>query len=528
MKKYITVAGLLIFGCNVLAQKPNWQNLDLNKDSVFGISTEKVYSTVLKDKHLHKVIVAVIDSGVDTAHEDLRANIWTNQGEVPGNGIDDDHNEYVDDIHGWDFLGVEQGKEDITYLAEQNKDFYDSLSMGSIPLSYRVGYRKHKEISEAYYGHIQQLQTLITNLESNQSLLDTILQKIGKKVLILEDFLIYKARNEDEKGVIKKIVADMPNYKDFAAYRKIEIDTLIQMAKYHLKQGLNMKFSTSSTERDKDGDGNVASDATGLVDNINSTGLHGTHVAGIIAAVRDNAIGMDGVASNAEIMVLKTNGNIRELRDATLAKAIRYAADNGAKVINISMGKYYTWDKAVVDDAVKHAMEKGVLIVSAAMNNSRNIDKDTVYPNKYYETGGIAKSWIVVGASGPHDDSTLAAAFSNYGKNSVDVFAPGVGIYSTLPFNHYASWDGTSMATPVVSGLAALIWGYYPDLTAEQVKDIIVESVRKINHKVYVKDEAGNIVLVPFSSICSSGGIVNAYNALLIAEQYEEAKVKLK
>jgi subtilisin family serine protease len=521
MKKYMILAGLLIIGCNILAQRPNWQNLDLNKDSLFGISTEKAYSTILKKRHLHKVIIAIIDSGVDTAHEDLRANIWTNQGEIPGNGIDDDHNGYIDDIHGWDFLGAEQGKEDITFLAEQNKNLYDSLSLGIIPVNYREGYHKHKEMSDIYYGHIQNLQTLIGNLESKQLLVDTILQKIGKKVPNLEDFLKYKALNEDEQVVIKKIVADLPNYKDFPEYRKMQIDTLIQMAKYHLEQGLNMKFSTASSERNKDGDANVNSDATGLVDNINSTGQHGTHVAGIIAAVRDNAIGVDGVASNAEIMVLKTNGNIRELKDATLAKAIRYAADNDARVINISMGKYYTWNKPAVDEAVKHAMEKGVLIVSAAMNNSRNIDKDTVYPNKYYETGGIAKSWIVVGASGPHDDSTLAAAFSNYGKNSVDVFAPGVGIYSTLPFNHYASWDGTSMATPVVSGLAALIWGCYPDLTAEQVKAIIMESVRKVYHNVFIKDEGGNSMLVPFSSICVSGGIVNAYNALLLAARYK-------
>jgi subtilisin family serine protease len=270
-----------------------------------------------------------------------------------------------------------------------------------------------------------------------------------------------------------------------------------------------------------EGNGNVHNDVVGLVSAVNNTGQHGTHVAGIIVGQRDNGVGPDGIADNAEIMVLKTNGNIRELKDETLARAIRYAADNGAKIINISLGKYYTWNKPLVDQQVKYAMHKGVLIVTAAMNNGRNTEKDTVYPNRLYTDGETAKAWIVVGASGPSDDITLAAPFSNYGRTTVDVFAPGVSIYSTLPGNTYASWDGTSMAAPVVSGLAALIWGYYPRLTAEQVKEIILRSVVKVTHDVTIKDSDGNYRNVPFSSICVSGGIVNAYNALQLAATYK-------
>ena len=130
-----------------------------------------------------------------------------------------------------------------------------------------------------------------------------------------------------------------------------------------------------------------------------------------------------------------------------------------------------------------------------------------------------ASSWIEVGASGWKDNDELVANFSNYGKISVDVFAPGVGINSTIPGSKYKVEDGTSMASPVVAGLAALIRSYFPSLTAVQVKDIILNSVTKVNHKVKIKDGIGNSKKVMLQDICVSGGVVNAYNAILLAEK---------
>jgi len=247
---------------------------------------------------------------------------------------------------------------------------------------------------------------------------------------------------------------------------------------------------------------------------------HGTHVSGIIGAVRDNTIGIKGVADHVRIMAIRVVPDGDE-RDKDVANGIRYAADNGAKVINMSFGKGYSWNKQAVDDAVKYALSKDVLLVHAAGNDGKDLEKETNYPTRVYADGsGLADAWIEVGASGPDDDSTLVAPFSNYGKAKVDVFAPGVSIYSTTPGSHYANHDGTSMASPVVAGLAALIREYYPKLKAIQVKDIIMRSVVKPTHTVTVMvDGAPRQVML--SDLCVSGGVINTYQALQLAETYK-------
>jgi subtilisin family serine protease len=207
-------------------------------------------------------------------------------------------------------------------------------------------------------------------------------------------------------------------------------------------------------------------------------------------------------------------------RDKDVANAIRYAAANGAKVINMSFGKSYSYDKKAVDEAVKFALSKDVLLVHAAGNDNNNTEVELNVPNRAYEDkSGVAGAWIEVGASGPKDDETLKASFSNYGKTSVDVFAPGVAINSTTPKSTYGEHDGTSMAAPVVTGLAALIRSYYPKLTATQVKEIIMKSVVKISHNVVITD-GDTKKEVPFADICVTGGVVNAYNALQLAATY--------
>ncbi len=239
----------------------------------------------------------------------------------------------------------------------------------------------------------------------------------------------------------------------------------------------------------------------GLVFNPNLTAFHGTHVAGIIGADRNNREGMNGIADNVKIMTLKIVGNVRELREKNLAAAIRFAVDNGARIINMSFGKPYTLYKKLVDDAVSYALKKDVLLILAAGNNAENLDEVPHYPDPVNKA-----NWMVVGASSLKDDESLKASFSNYGQKSVDIFAPGVNIYSTVPGSKYQSWDGTSMAAPVVSGIAALIREYYPAFTAAQVKEIIMQSVVK---RDILKDK------------CVTGGVVNAYNALRLAATYK-------
>ncbi|HEY5368677.1 MAG TPA: S8 family serine peptidase, partial [Hanamia sp.] len=251
---------------------------------------------------------------------------------------------------------------------------------------------------------------------------------------------------------------------------------------------------------------------------------HGTHCSGIIAAVRNNGIGMNGIADNVRIMMVRAVPDGDE-HDKDIANAIRYAVDNGAEVISMSFGKGYSPQKQWVDDAVKYAKSKDVLLIHAAGNDAKNNDSTFNFPNPVYQDkSGIAPNFITVGASGDPTNGGFTASFSNYGKKTVDVFAPGVNIYSTIPVgNKYAKYSGTSMATPVVAGVAALILEYYPDLSAEQVKYVIDNSVEPITEKVKLP---GTDSLVNLSDICISGGEVNAYNAVKLASTLKGERTK--
>lgn len=493
MKKWISVKVLSLLFFSSFAQKHNWQHLDLKTDSFFGISTEKAYRELLIKKKPAPVIVAIIDSGIDTAQEDLKPVLWTNE---------------TDGAHGRNYLGFEKGREDVTNLARSKKSFYDSLSYGPVPELYRADYQAFRKISREYTNHVEGMQMLVVKLKSASVSLREILEKIGKPNPGAQDFASFSSTDADDAYTAKLISRDIPHYKDLADYKKHEIDDIQAMAEYHLNHGLRLQ--EDNTYEDRSGGNNindVQNEALGLIPDQNYTAYHGTHVAGIIGAKRNNKVGIDGIADNVQIMMLKVVGNIRELRDENLAQAIRFATDHGAKVINLSFGKPYTWNKKAVDDAVKYAMHQDVLLVHAAGNAGEDLDNQPHFPNPVYLDGkGRMEAWIEVGASGPKDDSTLVPFFSNYGKESVDVFAPGVQIYSTLPFNQYAFFDGTSMAAPMVAGLAALIREYYPSLNAKQVKEVIMKSVVK---RDILKDK------------CATGGIVNAYNALKLASTYK-------
>jgi subtilisin family serine protease len=491
---------LIIFCFNhtAFAQVVNWQNLDLEKDAVFGISTEKAYSELLKGKKPQHVIVAIVDGGIDTNQEDLKTVIWID----PKTGG-----------HGWNYIDAETGREDVTNLTNRKKKLYDTLTYVEVPENSMAEFTVHNLVAPALESKIATMQDLVTEFDTIQIMVKSILAKINKQNPTFSDFYNYKAKGKNEAELIKRIIKRLPLYPDWKSYQFSEITDIRDKAVYHLAHGLNPENAEKDTAT---GDADVSPDKLGPLQDPNLGSYHGTHVAGIIGAVRNNGIGMNGIADDVKIMMLKTIGNLRELRDKSLALSIRFAVDHGAKIINMSFGKPYTWDKKDVDDAVKYAMKKDVLLIHAAANDGKDIDHEPHYPNSVFiGKQKRAGAWIEVGASGFKNDSTLAASFSNYGKKDVDVFAPGVAIYSTLPYNQYASWQGTSMATPVVAGLAALIREYYPKLTAIQVKDIIMKSVVKVNHDVIVNGEK-----VPFSDLCVSGGIVNAYNALLLAEHY--------
>ncbi len=501
--------------------KPNWQNLDLTSDSTFGISTEKAYQELLKGKKATPVIVAVIDGGVDINHEDLKDVIYTNPGEKKKiNQKDDDKNGYVDDIHGWDFLGGPNGNVqyenlELVRLIRAEQSEFEGKDPADIPADRKEAYEKYLDMKADLQDQLADAQQNLNGIAGFKKILEDVVSKIGVDNPTVPDFEAFKPEGPAETQIKKVMLNVLKEGLDFKQVKKDQIDAAYDHYNEQVKYNLNIDYNPRSIVGD-----DVTNDKERIYGNndvIGPDAFHGTHVAGIIGAERDNDLGVKGVADHVWIMSVRTVPSGDE-RDKDVANAIRYAADNGAKVINMSFGKGYSQDKKVVDEAVKYAISKDVLLVHAAGNDNKNLELEDNFPNRKYEDkSGLASAWIEVGASGPVNDESLKASFSNYGKTAVDVFAPGVNINSTTPNSTYQLENGTSMASPVVAGLAALIRSYYPKFTALQVKDIIMKSVVKVNHPVNVMVDK-QPERIPFSQLCMTGGIVNTYNALKFAE----------
>lgn len=538
--KLVYILIFLFFPVIVLAQsvkddkpKENWQNLDLQADGAFGISTERAYKDLLKKLKSSPIIVAVIDGGIDEEHADLKSVMWVNTKEIPSNGIDDDNNGYIDDIHGWNFIGspkanVHQDNMELIRLINKFSPKYAS-ALNSTPFNEkeRKEFQFYQKLITDYMDKLQSAQMGLQNTTMIKKYLDEIKSSLNNDKPTLDDLNNFKTTSDMQSRVIKFIKPELKDmdFKDF--YQE-----LLDGIKYYdtrIKYHLNVDFDP---RKDSVGD-NYSDSKQRVYGNNDITGPdaeHGTHVAGIVGAMRNNDIGIKGVADHVKIMGIRAIPDGDE-RDKDVANAIRYAVDNGAKILNMSFGKSYTWDKKVVDEAVKYAVSKGVLLVHAAGNDSKNTEKEDNFPSKFYtdSTGvkmGTAEAWIEVGATSWTNDEDLVATFSNFGGKTVDVFAPGVKINSTLPGSTYKEIDGTSMAAPVVSGLAALIWSYYPKFTAIDIKDIILNTVTKVEQKVKINEDGDN-KRVYLNEISISGGVVNAYNALVLAEKkYAALKAK--
>lgn len=502
----------------------NWQNLDLKTDGVFGISTEKAYER-LKGKKSVPVIVAVVDGGIDEEHEDLKNVMWVNKKEIPGNGTDDDQNGYIDDINGWNFIGSAKGNihydnmEVVRLINKFQPKYASALNSTPFSIEERKEFLLYQKLITDYMEKLQSAKMGLQNTIMIKKYLDGILAKMELQNPTIDDFNAYKSSSDIESQVIKFIKSEIKkrDFKEFHEEIKEAIVHYDTQVKYHLNLDFDPRADTVGDDYS-----NSSERYYGNNDITGPDAEHGSHVAGIIAAVRNNDLGIKGVADNVKIMALRTVPDGDE-RDKDVANSILYAVDNGAKIINMSFGKSYAWDKKVVDEAVKYAVSHGVLLIHAAGNDGKNTEKEDNFPSRLYSdstgvTMGTAEGWIEVGASGWKNDDELVATFSNYGGKTVDVFAPGVKINSTLPDSKYKENDGTSMASPVVAGLAALIWSYYPNFTAAQIKEIILNSVTKVEQKVKIKEDGSNKKVL-LSEISVSGGIVNAYNALLLAEQ---------
>lgn len=507
------------------AQSKTWGAMDLVMDTIPGMSVDKAYAEIIKKQKGQTVIVGVIDSGVDIEHQDLKNVIWTNEDEIPNNGKDDDNNGYVDDVHGWNFLGniVAENMEYVRIL-KKLKPKYEGKTEASISAADRAEYDLYKKAMAEYEKEKQQATAQTTQyqgiLEQVKPAHAAMTKKFGKADYTKEDLAGISSPTPAEQQQIG-MLTQMLNFGDSVpevvkqltegvAYFGGRLDTHFNMDKDFRKEMLGDNPDDNSTKfygnGDVDGPDAKKADAK-----------HGTHVAGIIAAQRNNGIGMDGVANNVKIMVVRAVPDGDEY-DKDIANAIRYATDNGAKVLNTSFGKYYSTHPEWVIDAIKYAESKDVLIVNAAGNEGLNLDENIVYPNDQTKTGAeYANNVLTVGALNLKYGGEVVANFSNYGKTNIDVFAPGVKIWSTTPLDTYESLQGTSMAAPAVAGVAAVIRSMYPNLSASQVKKIIMDSGLASTASVVLGGDASNTD--NFQNISKSGKMVNLYNALIMASK---------
>ena len=546
MKSFFLFIGISLVFVHLDGQSANWYQGDRNDETPYNIGTDQVYDELLKTKKGQTVVVAVIDSGVDIEHEDLREVIWVNADEIPNNGIDDDKNGYIDDINGWNFIGGSDGTPvagdtyEMTRQYREYREKFKDVDISQLDKKEKEQYDEYVKFGKRIEQEIKKAQDNYNEVKPQYDVFDRVLNHLEKlnETYELDQKLadslstLYNTNDAISANILNYYITETGSVPDIKSLRKELVGPLEEMVDYYgskFKYNWNPDFDPRHIVGDNYNDVSERYYGNNLVEGPDA--YHGTHVAGIIAARRNNGIGINGVAENVRIMAIRAVPDGDE-RDKDVANAIRYAVDNGASIINMSFGKGASPNKDVVDDAIRHAEKNDVLLVHASGNSSNDIDSTENYPNDYFiKPKGFLffrkkqpKNYISVGASAPSKEEDMVANFSNYGKKDVDLFAPGVMMFSTTPDDDYDISQGTSMAAPVISGVAAIIRSYYPALTAKQVKEAIMNSTGA--NDTLVK-RPGDNQLVPFSSLSVSGGIIDIQAAILEASRMK-GKKKIK
>ncbi len=536
----------VIFATSVVAQTSKkeapkgWHLMDKEKSGFYGVSIDKAYDFA-KSKNLKSktVIVAVIDSGIDTLHEDLKPILWVNKKEIPNNNIDDDKNGYADDVHGWNFIGGKDGRNvkenslEVNRVYHMYKSKYEGKTINENELNaadleeYAMWKKAEKKTMGSQEGgaDVVIMKKFLANTKKADS---TLKVGMGKDIYTGTELDAYTTKNDAEKKAKTNLLGLMKGNNQMEATNKEFITGFEDYV-----SGEERK-QEAKTKAPFDYRGDIVKDNPtdfndknyGNKDIMAATSFHGTHCSGIIGAIRGNGKGVDGVASDVRIMTIRAVPDGDE-HDKDVALAIRYAVDNGAQIISMSFGKDFSPRKDWVDDAVKYAESKDVLLVHAAGNDAKDVDTEDNFPSALFKDGKYRpNNYITVGASGDPTNGGLTANFSNYGKNEVDVFAPGVQIYSSVPGgNTYGNASGTSMACPLVAGIAALTLQYYPNLSAKQLKYVIEKSAIQPDQKVM---KPGSDEKVNLSDLSKTGGIANACEALKLASTIKGERKVLK
>lgn len=480
-----------------------------------GMETEAAYKLV-KKRDTKTVVVAIIDSGVDIEHEDLKGKIWVNTDEIPGNGIDDDNNGYIDDVHGWNFLGNSKGENANSMRLERTRIYAnlkskESLTEDEQELFEQVSKELEQERS-TYEGYLTQMEMLGPMIEGIPAMLK---EKFGKEDVSAKQLEKYLKKHPEEAqslGLAMAYVSGDLN-SEVIAKQKEQIQGMLDT--HH-----NPDFNGRAIIGDNYSDFSDVKYGNNDVEGPDA--LHGTHVGGIVGAVRGNKLGGDGVANDVLLMSLRAVPDGDEF-DKDIALAIRYAVDNGAQIINMSFGKKYSPNQKEVYEAFAYADSKGVLCVHAAGNDHKDIDIEANYPTSMYSfQDKKLDHFITIGSCTRNTEGSLASSFSNFGKKGVDVFAPGSEIYNTVPQSDYMTLQGTSMACPMVSGAAAMLKSYFPEMSMKEITDVLLSTAK--DYKGTMQKHPGTKQPADFAELSVTGGVVNLKNAVQKCLEMEAAK----
>jgi cell wall-associated protease len=500
----------------------NWHLLDPETDQVQGLSVERAYQTILKEKPARTVLVAIIDSGIDINHEDLKSVIWTNPGEVAGNGLDDDGNGYIDDIHGWNFIGskagnVNQDTYEVTRELVRLSPKFENADPSGISRKEKKQFDYYLSVRSKYEQKLeeegQQYKFYKSFYKTLKFGLDTLRHIIGPGPYTMERLDSLKSDQAPvlfAKSAVMSFMRNAPGYDPFRGLE--ELRETYEYYRIQVEFGLNKNFNPRPLVGDNYSDKRQRN--YGSADVIGPDPEHGTHVAGIIAADRTNETGIKGIADHVKLMVVRAVPDGDE-RDKDVANAIYYAVNNGAQIINMSFGKGLSPDKAIVDEAIRYAEQRKVLIIHAAGNDAENIDRVENFPSRKPLSGKPSSLWLEIGASDADFEKGFVASFSNIGKKSVDFFSPGVNIYSTVTGNRYKENSGTSMAAPATTGVAAMLMSYFPEYSVTDIKNILIQSTRKFDGLKVKSPETGSDVTL--DELCITGGMINALEAVKLA-----------
>lgn len=509
----------------------NWHFKDIELDTIPGISLITAYDSLLIDKKGNEVIVAIIDTEIDINHKDLKNNFWTNKDEISNNQIDDDNNGYIDDTNGWNFIGnldgynmIYSNYECVRVIQKFQKQF-ENKTIDDIVESQMDDFELFSKAKKDHAAKIESAQSddeYVVFLRSEYPAALKALKKLYPKenYSIKElDSIYERYKEKDEK------IANHANFLSQWIQYDLSIDWVndyqngldsVRLKTNNLDYFDRLKFDPYP------GDITYKNYGTPVINNNSEELYHGTKVAGLVI----QTVKAKGLKQKIELMPIPISSNGDE-HDKDIALAIRYAVDNGAKIINMSLGKDFSLNKEWVFDAIKYANLNDVLIVNASGNANLNLNnpKNSTFPNDHEgDQEELSDNFILVGATSYRLDKTLFSYFSNYGNNEVDLFAPGEQVYTTLPKDKYDFDSGTSLSTAITSGVAALIRSYYPGLTASQVKHILMDSGIEYTIPVATPTEDDPDKMTPFNELSKSGKVLNAYNALIMAERVSRGK----